>query len=114
MFIFAPQILGFFFDDQHIIDIGVELLRIWSCGLPFISVWIMAECIFHGAGDNIPPMIVSLVASWIVEIPLVLLVIYGFGLNETAVWWARFSYFVFGAALAFFWLQRGKWVEKKV
>jgi putative MATE family efflux protein len=114
IFIFTPQILGLFFTDAHIIDIGIELLRIWVCGLPFISVWIMVECVFHGAGDNVPPMVISLVASWIFEIPLVLLVIYAFGGDEVAVWWARFSYFIFGAALAFFWMQRGKWVEKKV
>ncbi|MFH1733786.1 MAG: hypothetical protein ABIE92_03670, partial [bacterium] len=83
-------------------------------GLPFIAIWIMVESVFHGAGDNVPPMVISLVASWIIEIPLVLWVALGLGMNETAVWWARFFYFICGAAIALYWLSRGKWLEKKV
>ena len=112
--IFAPQILNLFFDQGDIVAIGVRLLRIWVLGLPFISVWIMAECVFHGAGDNVPPMIISLVSSWLIEIPAVLFVIYILELNEIGVWWARFGYFVVGSALAFMWLYRRKWIDKKV
>jgi len=114
MFLFASSIIKLFFDDPEIISIGVELLKIWSWGLPFIAIWIMVESVFHGAGDNIPPMVISLVSSWIIEIPLVLAVAVWLHLDETAVWWARMFYFISGAAIAFYWLNRGKWLEKKV
>ena len=114
LIIFAPEILNLFFDQADIVAIGVRLLRIWVLGLPFISVWIMAECAFHGAGDNVPPMIISLVSSWLVEIPAVLFVIYVLELNEIGVWWARFGYFLVGSDLALIWLNRRKWIDKKV
>lgn len=114
MFALAPQIIEMFFSDKEILNIAVELLRIWALGLPFIAIWIMSESIFHGAGDNIPPMLISIIASWVVEIPLVLLVTVGLGLDQTAVWWARFFYFFIGATCIYYWLRRGKWIEKKV
>ncbi len=114
MYIFSPQILGVFFKDDEIISIGVELLRIWVLGMPFVAVWIMVESVFHGAGDNIPPMVISLIASWLIEIPAVLLVIYWLDLGAVAVWWARFFYFGVGALIAAIWLSRGRWIQKKV
>ncbi|MFH1733221.1 MAG: MATE family efflux transporter, partial [bacterium] len=38
MFLFAPLIVQVFFDDPEIIEIGVELLKIWAWGLPFIAI----------------------------------------------------------------------------
>lgn len=114
MFILTPQIYHFFLKDDEILRIGVELLRIWALGLPFIAVWIMSESIFHGAGDNVPPMVISIVTSWALEVPLVLLTTHWLGFDQTAVWWVRVIYFITGAAVIFCWLYRGRWIEKNV
>lgn len=114
MFTFAAQIITVFFREQNLLEIGVELLRIWALGLPFLAVWIMGESIFHGAGNNIPPMVISIVTSWIIEIPLIITLTSGFGLDQSAVWWVRFFYFISGACAITYWLYRGKWMEKSV
>ena len=110
----APRIVLAFFQSADLLAIGVELLRIWSISLPFIGVWIISESIFHGAGDNVPPMLVSILASWLVQIPLILVFTKILGFDQTSVWWAWVIHSLFGASVILFWLHRGQWVERKV
>ncbi|MFH1862463.1 MAG: MATE family efflux transporter [bacterium] len=114
IFILAPQIMSVFFKDAGIIEIGIELLRIQAIGLPFIGIWIISENIFLGAGDNVPPMIVSLVASWGVEIPLILLVTRILNYDQTSVWWVKVFYSAVGSLPLIWWLYRGKWIRKRI
>jgi putative MATE family efflux protein len=114
LFVFAPQITRAFFSDTSIVAVGVEMLRIYSLAMIPIGIWIIVESIFHGTGDNIPPMVLSLTTSWLLEIPLVLVFTRLLGYHQTAIWWIRVGYAVCGAAIALLLLRRGSWVEKKV
>jgi len=114
MIIFAPQIVSLFFKEAALVRIAVEMLRIYALALPGIGVWIIAECLFHGAGDNVPPMILSIVTSWLIEIPLVLLFTRALGFDQTAIWWIRVGYASCGAMMAYALIRRGRWVHKKV
>ncbi len=114
IFAFAPWIARAYFHEANLISISVELLRIYSLALPGIGVWIISECLFHGTGDNVPPMVISIVTSWAIEIPLILWFTRGLGFDQTAVWWIRVFYASCGALLSLYLVRRGTWVTKKV
>lgn len=114
IFSFAPLIAHFFFKDPEVLQLSVQFLRISAWVLPFYGLWIIAEQIFHGAGDNIPPMLISVITSWVVEIPSIVLLTQALGFNQAAVWWVRVVYGFAGAAIALLWLRRGKWVTKAI
>jgi putative MATE family efflux protein len=114
LFVFAPEITRIFFSDADIVALGVQMLHIYSLALIPIGIWIIVESIFHGTGDNIPPMVLSLTTSWILEIPLILLFTRLFGYDQTVIWWIRVGYAVCGAIIALILLNRGSWVHKKV
>jgi len=114
MLAFAPQVVSLFFKEATLQRIAVELLRIYCLALPGIGIWIIAESLFHGAGDNVPPMILSIITSWAIEIPLVLLFTRALGFDQTAIWWTRVFYASSGAVIAYALIRRGKWMQKRV
>lgn len=111
---FAPAIVSAFFQSEDLLAIGVELLRIYALGLPCIGIWIMVESIFGGAGDNIPPMIISIVTSRAIEIPLILILTRIFDMDQTGVWYSIVIYAMTGALASLYWLRRGRWAQKSV
>jgi len=113
-FALAPQIVQVFFKNNDLLVIAVELLRIYCLALPPIAIWIVAESLFHGAGDNVPPMLISIVTSWVVEIPLVLLFTRLLGFDQTAIWWIRVVYALSGALASLYLVRRGRWLNKGI
>ncbi|RJP76301.1 MAG: MATE family efflux transporter [Candidatus Zixiibacteriota bacterium] len=110
----ADPIVRFFFQDPRVVEAGVELLRIYSLALPGIGLWIIMESSFHGAGDNVPPMVLSIVTSWAIEIPLILFFTRALGYDQTAIWWVRVFYATSGAVAAVALLRTRRWMHKRV
>ncbi len=114
IFAFAPQIVIAFFQDVESLSVSVELLRIYALALPFIGVWIIAESLFHGAGDNIPPMLISIITSWAIEIPMILFFTKFLHFDQSAIWWSRVFYAFSGAVICALLIKQGKWMQKNV
>lgn len=69
-FLFADPILSFFTDVEEVKRIGIDALEIICLGYIFFSYGMVISQSFNGAGDTKTPMWVSLVAFWIIQIPL--------------------------------------------
>jgi putative MATE family efflux protein len=66
-----------------------------------------------GAGDTVPPMLVSVPLS-ILRLPVALVLSGGFGLGADSVWWAISSTSIVKGALMAVWFKAGRWKNKKV
>ena len=68
---------------------------------------------FGGAGNTIPPMLISVPFS-LVRYPLAMLLIGSFGMGVEGIWWAISSTtIVKGSAMAF-WFSLGRWKAVRV
>jgi len=113
-FIFAPLIVGLFFQTSNLVSLGTTLLRIQALGFPLLGLYITLEMIFAGAGDNVPPMIIGIVYSWALEIPLILIFTRVFGFDQNGVWWAIVLATFVGSSIFYYWYRKGKWLKRAV
>ena len=112
--VFAPVIVKIFFQTPNLVSLGTTLLRIQAIGFPLLGLYIILEMVFAGAGDNVPPMIIGMIYSWVLEIPLILLFTRVFGFDQNGVWWAIVLSIFIGSSLFYYWYRKGKWLQRKV
>jgi len=112
-FTFPGKITSFFISDPRVIAIGIGYLKILALSQMFMALEIVFEGAFGGAGNTVPPMLVSIPGS-LVRIPLSYLLAVHWGLGVNGVWWAiTFTTILKGIVLAY-WFSRGKWKAKKI
>jgi putative MATE family efflux protein len=111
----ARPIASAFFEDAAIIAIAVPTLRILSLNLPFAALGITFEMSCSGAGENRAPMLFSMMHTWVLQIPFVLIATRVLGLGYESVWWAMLISGVLGPTI--FWVtyfRRRTWLGRKV
>jgi putative MATE family efflux protein len=112
--VFAPQIVWFFFKTPEMISLGSTILRITAVCFPFIGLFIAMEEIYTGAGENKPAMAFSLIHSWVLEIPMALVLTRVLYVNQVGVWWAISVASILSSLLFYLWFRRGGWMRKSV
>lgn len=103
-----------FFEGADYAQLGLDFFRINALSLPFLAVFILLEGAFSGAGDTVPPMVVSLIHSWVLEIPLIWLFAYPLGYGPIGVWWGFVVSSVVTAAGFLWWFKKKRWLEREV
>jgi putative MATE family efflux protein len=112
-FTFPKQIASFFISDPKVIGIAIWYLKIVALSQMFMALEIVFEGAFAGAGNTVPPMIVSISGS-LARVPLAYLLAVYWGMGIVGVWWViTFTSIVKGIILAY-WFRRGKWKTKKI
>ncbi len=76
--IFPRQILFLTGATPDVMDLGVDYLRVFGCGMPFFFFSIMTRNVFQASGDAIRPMIFSVTAQ-VINAGLDPLFIFGLG-----------------------------------
>jgi len=74
---------------------------------------IVFEGAFSGAGDTLPPMLVSVIWSSL-RIPIAYLLCFPLNLGAKGIWWAISSTSIIKGIIIMIWFQRGYWKTKKV
>ncbi|MCR5624549.1 MAG: MATE family efflux transporter [Lachnospiraceae bacterium] len=72
-FIFAPEIIRWFRDDDQVVAIGRVALRYQSCVLPLFSVIVMTNMMLQSIGRGVKASIASSSRNGIFFIPLILI-----------------------------------------
>ncbi len=111
----ARPITWAFFQDPDILAMGVPTLRIFALGLPFAALGITFDMSCSGAGENRAPMLFSMLHTWALQIPFILIATKLLGLGYQSVWWAMLLSGVLGPG--FFWFtyfRRRTWLARKV
>jgi Na+-driven multidrug efflux pump len=114
LLVWAENIIRLFNTDPHLVQTGVTFLRIAVAGYLGMSiVYIMQNCI-SGAGDTLPPMLITLAMLWAVMMPLVFFLTRYTGLGANGVRWAIAVSFTVGAVALLLYFWRGRWKNKRV
>lgn len=84
-FILSPWLVGFFRNDQTVIEMGTFALRAQLISLFFLPLTICANMLFQGVGKNGFATILSMMRSGAIFIPVLLLFSHFFGLTGVMV-----------------------------
>jgi putative MATE family efflux protein len=112
--VFLPrQILGLFTTDPIVLEIGAPYVRILGYAQPLMAVEIVLEHAFSGAGDTVPPMLISVPMNSL-RVPLILWVVYVLhaGLIGIAIVLAVTC--MLRGVLAMIWFARGQWKYRRL
>ena len=112
-FVFPRQIASFFISDPRVIGIAIWYLRIVALSQTFMAAEIVFEGAFAGAGNTVPPMIVS-VAGSLARIPLAYLLAVHWGMGVNGVWWTITLTSVIKGIVLTYWFSRGRWKTQKI
>lgn len=111
--LFPSQIVRAFIKDPQVVAIGVAYLRIIGLSQVFMGVEIVIAGGFIGAGDTIPPTLVSGLTS-LARIPLAYYFGIRFGMGVNAIWWIiGLTAIARGIAIPV-WFKAGTWKRRKV
>jgi len=111
---FAPNLILMFNNNPEVVAIGTNFLRITALGNIFIALGLILNRSMAGAGDTIPPMIITFLALWVVQIPLAIFLSRSTPLGLNGIWIAILLAYVVQGIGATFWFQLGRWKFKKV
>jgi len=112
--LFAPQVMALFSRDPRTAAIGVHVIRVLSVGYLALTLNYLFDVAQAGAGDTLSPMVINLVALWIIQVPLALLLSRPLGLRADGIWLALVLSWILQAALMGLRFRQGRWKLKQV
>ena len=92
---------------------GVALCRILGYAQPLMAVEIVLEHAFSGAGDTLPPMLISVPMNAL-RIPLILWVVHRMHAGLLGIAWVLAITCMMRGLLAAFWFRRNQWMHRQL
>jgi putative MATE family efflux protein len=112
--LWAESIVRIFNTEPALVELASIFLRIAAAGYLVMGLVVVLEQSIAGAGDTLPPMLISLAMVWVVQLPLAFLLPRVTDLGVYGVRWSIVAGAVVGAVsyIVYFWL--GRWKRKQV
>jgi putative MATE family efflux protein len=112
--LWAEGIISIFNSEPDVIGVASIFLSIAAAGYLMLGFYaVLSHCI-SGAGDTVPPMLVTLLNFWLVQIPLASLLPRITNLGAYGVRWAMVAGMVLGSIAYIIYFRLGWWKRKKV
>lgn len=113
-FFFNYSIMRIFTNDEKVIAIGGEWLRILSYSYFVYGWWMVSVQAFNGAGDTKTPTKINFVFFWLIQIPLCYLLAITFGWEHSGVFWGVFFSETLVGLYTLWLFKKGKWKTAQV
>jgi putative MATE family efflux protein len=114
LFIVVPEYIATVFtDDPDVMAMAVDYLIILGISQTAMAIEIVLEGAFGGAGDTMPPMLVSIPGS-LSRIPLAYFLCFTLDWGINGIWWTLTITTLVKATILGFWFRRGRWKLKAV
>lgn len=113
-FFFNRSLAGIFTDDERVIAISGEWLRILSYSYFVYGWWMVSVQAFNGAGDTKTPTLINLFFFWLLQIPLAYWLAIHMGWQESGVFWAVFISETSVGLFTLWLFTRGSWKKVEV
>ena len=104
IFLFAEIAVGFFTEDELIISISANFLRLFAFVYPLISVGITTGRVLQGLGKGLPVLVITIVRVLGVSAPLAVFFIFYMGKPVEWVWYSMMLSTVVAFIIALSWL----------
>jgi putative MATE family efflux protein len=101
-------------DAEATVRFSVEYVRIRAIEFGFIGVLQVVLGAYRGAGNTKTALAFSLVALWLGRVPIVYLLSFEYGFQETGIWIGMAAGQIIGAILAAAWFTRGTWKQSVI
>jgi putative MATE family efflux protein len=108
-FFFHNSLVSIFSDNQAVIAIGGEWLRILSYSYFVYGWWMVSVQAFNGAGDTRTPTKINLVFFWLIQIPLSYFLAITLDWQQSGVFWGVFISETSVGLFTLWLFTRGKW-----
>ena len=112
-FIFAKNITSLLTNDQEVIKIAVQYLKIIALSQVFMAFEFVLEGAFAGAGNTLPPMIVSIPGTFL-RIPLAYYLAIPMGLGPAGIFWAITISTILKGTAVMIWFKTGSWKLNRI
>ena len=112
--LFGKFLMRMFTNDQVVIDMGGDYLRIIGSFYILFSVMFVVNGALRGAGDTLIPMFISLFSLWIIRIPVAWLLAMHPAIGVKGIWWSIPIGWLAGVILSYTYYRMGYWKKKTV
>ena len=110
----SENIIRIFTTEPDVVELAGVFLRIAAAGFLLLGVYaVLSHCI-TGAGDTLPPMLITLLNFWVVQLPLAFLLPRVTALGVYGVRWAMVSGVIVAVVAYITYFRLGRWKHKKV
>ncbi len=112
--LWAESIVRVFNAEPDVVEMASIFMRIAAAGYLFMGLYFVMQTSISGAGDTLPPMLVTLLNFWLVQITLAFFLPRFTTLGVYGVRWAIVAGWVVGAIAYSIYFWRGRWKRKMV
>lgn len=113
LFLAIPRlIIQVFTNDAAVIEVGVEYMHIVAPFYLFFSTMFVLTGTLRGAGATLIPMFITLIALWIVRIPVSWILSESIG--RSGIWWGVPIGWMVGMIISYIYYKKGNWKKAKI
>ena len=112
--VFGRLLMRMFTNDQVVIDLGGDYLRIIGAFYILFSLMFVINGLLRGAGDTLVPMFISLFSLWIIRIPVAYILANNPAIGVNGIWWSIPIGWLAGVVLYYGYYRMGYWKKKVV
>lgn len=110
----ATTVIHFFVPvDVQLIEYAALVLCIYAATFAFSGVQLAMAGAFRGAGDTFTTMLLTLLGTWVIQLPLAWLMSHYTSLGEMGLWWSAPIATVLNTAIAVAYFKSGRWMRAK-
>lgn len=113
LFFLAEPITRLFTSDAPTLTASVYYLKILALSQVFVGFEIVMEGAFAGAGDTLPPMLVSILGTGL-RVPLAIIFIGPLQMGYPGIYWALTISTIIKGIVVAGWFKLGRWKTKKI
>jgi putative MATE family efflux protein len=111
---FGKLLMRMFTNDEVVISLGGDYLRIIGSFYILFSVMFVINGVLRGAGDTLIPMFISLFSLWIIRIPVAWFLAKNTSIGVDGIWWSIPIGWLSGVVLYYGYYRMGYWKKKSV
>ncbi len=114
LLVWAEGVVRVFNSEPEMVEVTSMFIRISVVAYLMISFMAVLQQCISGAGDTVPPMIISFVSIWVLQIPLALILPHVGGLGVYGIRWAMVASAALGMIAYTLYFKSGRWKRKKL
>jgi putative MATE family efflux protein len=112
--IFAECIVRIFNPEPELIGVASGFLRIAATGYLVVGISSVLQNCLNGAGDTVPPTLITLLITWLVQVPMAFFLPSFTTLGPYSVRWSILTGWVVAAVAYVLYFRLGRWKRKRV
>jgi len=113
-YFFAEQLVRIMEPSPDTIQAGSVFIRWLALGMLIDTPGGVGQSALNGAGNTKPGMVVSIIAHWLIKLPLAWVLAYPLGIGLNGIWQATGTALLIEGFCLLYWYSRGHWKEHKI